>query len=304
MRLRGLLWVLLCVAANTAVGQTGFPYEVLVGDRPVEMRSGPGLSYYVTGKLAANARIEVHQQEPGGWLAIRPTADSFSLVRRSQLEPGDEPGVARVTENDAECRVGSRVERAGYPVCQVRLRKGEFVEVLEELPRPEAGARGERWCRIAPPAGEFRWVQATDLMPSSSAAPLTRSWKVLAALVKPFAPAAAGVQPAAFQEPAEAGSSPRQPTRRQVPPSRPRPNRRPNRPRPFRRQPSVPRSPSSPPVPRSLNPPPPSRYPTKHRPGVRRHLSPQATHRLAAANCARRRLRRLSVIRRRARRSR
>jgi hypothetical protein len=168
MRLFGVLAIGIGVAASIAsAAEATFPYPLVVGERPVEMRSGPGPTYYVTGVLASGTRIEVHRQDADGWLAIRPTAESFSLVRRSQLEATDQPDVARVTENEAPCRVGSSVERAGYPVSQVRLRKGELVELLD----PDgfrATAGGEGWCRIAPPAGEFRWVKAADVQPGST----------------------------------------------------------------------------------------------------------------------------------------
>jgi hypothetical protein len=46
-------------------------------------------------------------------------------------------------------------------VVQVRLRKGETVEVLE-APRGE-GRNAGQWYKIAPPSGEFRWVSSKYL---------------------------------------------------------------------------------------------------------------------------------------------
>ena len=43
-----------------------------------------------------------------------------------------------------------------HNAAQVRLKKGEAVEVVGE-----DNFNGEKWFKIAPPAGEFRWIQAS-----------------------------------------------------------------------------------------------------------------------------------------------
>ena len=49
-------------------------------------------------------------------------------------------------------------------VIQVRLHKGEVVEVLE--PRRNAAANPPTaWYKIAPPAGEFRWISGRFVDP-------------------------------------------------------------------------------------------------------------------------------------------
>lgn len=142
-----------------------FPYELKAGGRGLEVYSGPGKEFYATERLPTGTKIEVHRREAGGWLAIRPPAGSYSWIRQSQVQRTNEPNTAKVVEDGALCRVGSRLVRPSAHVCQVRLRKDELIEVLEEQKALDADNSGaeEVWCRIAPPAGEFRYVLAEDL---------------------------------------------------------------------------------------------------------------------------------------------
>jgi hypothetical protein len=136
------------------------------------LRSGPGSEFYATDRLAAGTQIEVYREEKDGWLAVRPPPDSFSLVERRQLKAGDEPGVAVVITEDVLSCVGSRVETVPAYVSQVRLRKDEAVELLDPWDEAAVVESGDRaWCRIAPPAGEFRWVQANALKQDASSQP-------------------------------------------------------------------------------------------------------------------------------------
>ncbi len=157
---------LLIVSAALGHAETTTPYEVVVGETGLDVRSGPGPSCYVTDHLPAGTRLEVYRREDGGWLRIRPPEGSYSWVRKNQLRPTHTPGVSQVTEEGSLCRIGSRVVRTPEHVCQVSLRQGELVEVLEEQTATDAASSVEEtWCRIAPPAGEFRWVLADDLAP-------------------------------------------------------------------------------------------------------------------------------------------
>ena len=57
-------------------------------------------------------------------------------------------------KDDVASRIGSRLNDK-HNAAQVRLKKGELVEVLDEEKFGD-----ETWYKIAPPAGEFRWIQA------------------------------------------------------------------------------------------------------------------------------------------------
>ena len=140
-----------------------FPYTAYVTADDVFVRSGPGENYYATDKLKAGTPVEVYRHDPGGWYAIRPPKESFSWVssRHLRLESSN---LATVTDERVASRVGSRLSDV-RDIIQVRLHKGETVEVLEphgrelnnrELNNRELnGSPAPPWYKIAPPPGEF-----------------------------------------------------------------------------------------------------------------------------------------------------
>jgi hypothetical protein len=150
--------LLACIAtAASAAAEQTFPYRAYVTAEDVYIRSGPGDNYYPTDKLKAGTEVEVYRHDPGGWYAIRPPKDSFSWVSSRHLQLGGN-NLATVTDERVAARVGSRMNDT-RDVIQVRLHKGEVVEVLE--PRRHGAAASQEptaWYKIAPPAGEFRWV--------------------------------------------------------------------------------------------------------------------------------------------------
>jgi SH3-like domain-containing protein len=127
-----------------------FPYTAYVNTADVYVRSGPGRDYYPTDKLQKGEKVEVYRHDPGGWYAIRPPRHSFSWVSVRNLDLVDD-SLATVNTKRAVARVGSVLGDV-RDVIQVRLDKGEKVELIEP-PASESP-----WCKIAPPAGEFRWV--------------------------------------------------------------------------------------------------------------------------------------------------
>jgi hypothetical protein len=125
------------------------------------VRSGPADASYLTDALPEDATVEVYRRQPDGWCAIRPPAESFSWVFAQHVEPtGD--GLARINKDDVPARVGSRLSARRNEV-QVRLGEGEIVEIVGE-----GDQDGKLWYKIAPPAGEFRWIHARDLIPIGS----------------------------------------------------------------------------------------------------------------------------------------
>ncbi len=157
MRLCAAAMLLIAVQAMSSVAEEiTFPYRAYVTSNDVYVRSGPGKNYYPTNKLAAGTAVEVYRHDPGGWYAIRPPEGSFTWVSGRYLQPTGEEGLAKVVAEEVAARVGSEFSDI-RDVIQVRLHRGEVVEVLEKKEfgaGPEAGV----WYKIAPPSGEFRWV--------------------------------------------------------------------------------------------------------------------------------------------------
>lgn len=141
--------------AQPCFSQQTFPYRAYVTGDEVYVRSGPGQDYYATDKLKLGQEVEVYRHDPGGWYAIRPVPGSFSWVAGRYLDVRED-GLAVVREEGVAARVGSRLSDV-RDVIQVRLREGEVVEILgrQEVPN---GTGTTTWYKIAPPAGEFRWV--------------------------------------------------------------------------------------------------------------------------------------------------
>ncbi len=168
------VWLAALAVASTICGaETQFPYELTIERDGVAVRSGPSRDFYLTDRLSSGETIEVYRREPGGWLAIRPPTDSFSLVKQSQLKPSPSGSVATVLHDGTVCRVGSRIADTQPTATHVLLHAGELVELLETSGDDDpsrVGDEDETWVRIWPPAGEFRWVRATDLRQPDDAA--------------------------------------------------------------------------------------------------------------------------------------
>ncbi|NUQ65022.1 MAG: SH3 domain-containing protein, partial [Pirellulales bacterium] len=155
MRLFCAAVVVPVMAATAASSPPSFPYKAYVTADGVQIRSGPGSSYYPTDKLDTGAEVEVHRHDPGGWYAIRPPEGSFAWVSGRFLKL-EKDRLATVIGDRVAARVGSRISDA-RDVVQVRLDRGELVDVLETK-TIQGDPESSTWYKIAPPAGEFRWI--------------------------------------------------------------------------------------------------------------------------------------------------
>ncbi len=131
------------------------PYKAYVVSDGAYVRSGPGKNYYPTMKLPLGAEVEVYRHDPGGWYAIKPPEESFAWVAARYVETSED-GLGTITGEQVAARVGSSFSDI-RDVIQVRLHEGEVVEILGEKQFTGTSEAG-RWYRIAPPAGEFRWI--------------------------------------------------------------------------------------------------------------------------------------------------
>lgn len=145
--------LVLCAAAPAAAQQ--FPYTGYVTSDDVYARSGPGKNYYPSLKLERGNTVEVYRHDPGGWYAIRPPQGSFSWVAAKYIDVGTD-GIGTVRTDRVVARVGTEFGEM-RDVIQVQLDRGEELQVLEAV-RVGSGAGAQTWYKVAPPAGEFRWV--------------------------------------------------------------------------------------------------------------------------------------------------
>ena len=143
--------------ASTA--HAAFPYLVKIKMNGAELRCGPGDEYYSTQRLDQGTQIEVYRRESNGWLAIRPPAGSFSWVSTASLRPTANPSIAEVVGLRAVSWIGSETHDVVDHKWQVRLQPDEQIEALgRDSLRVFQGSGVTAVTRIAPPAGEFRWI--------------------------------------------------------------------------------------------------------------------------------------------------
>lgn len=182
----GLLWG----TPRAATAEEAFPYTARIERAEAQVRSGPGEQYYTTQELKRGDEVEVYRHDPGGWCAIRPPEGSFSWVS-GEFVARDDHDLGVVQGDQVLVRVGSLFGDI-RDVIQVRLDRGERVEILEMKPF-RVGNQVQAWYRIAPPAGEFRWVHQDDLLAEGTAPPREAD---------PPAPATSVDEPAPRAEPA------------------------------------------------------------------------------------------------------
>lgn len=148
--------------AAPALGQPA-PVQARIGATGAVVRGGPDETHYPTGELEAGTSIEIFRLDPGQWCAIRPTPDSFSLVRGDALRWIDQAGgIAEIVAEGEPSWIGTRMGQVEEPMWQVNLQRGERVRVLGAIESASDPALVE-WYQIAPPRGEFRWIALSDL---------------------------------------------------------------------------------------------------------------------------------------------
>ena len=152
------LVALVASIAQTSQAADGFPYIAYVTQDDTYVRSGPGGDFYPTSQLKVGYAVEVYRHDGDGWCAIRPVEGSFSLAPAHQLRILDSR-TAEVIAPHVPARVGASLSNDRSAV-QVNLEHREMVQLVEQ-PTP-----GQPWVKIAPPAGEFRWIAARRLSKS------------------------------------------------------------------------------------------------------------------------------------------
>lgn len=146
----------LLVTHESVRGETTFPYVAYIAAPQTFARSGPGQQHYPTQQLPQGHAVEVYRHDSAGWCAVRPPEGSFCWIPAHEVHR-QSPAKAVVAVQSTVARAGSAVSPARSAV-QVMLRRDEEVQILPAAPNDDP-----RWLRIAPPAGEFRWIAAAGL---------------------------------------------------------------------------------------------------------------------------------------------
>jgi hypothetical protein len=158
--MRYCVCLFLVAAALTPAAAAEFPFEGYVAADSAEIASGPGRRFYVTGKVPRGTKVEVYREDDAGWLAIRPPEGSFSWLPAEHVEEIDD-GVGKV-RSAAECWIGTTIEQVPQHKSQVSLKAGELIEIIDRKQVKTADGK-EEWLKIAPPAGEFRFIHSRDV---------------------------------------------------------------------------------------------------------------------------------------------
>ncbi len=173
------LYLLTLTAAICFVGSSGeadaqalneelqFPYQAIVSTEQALVHSGPGKVHYATNELDQGSTVEVYRHDPGGWCAIRPIGESFSLIPATAVEILED-GVGRIKEQGTQAWVGTQLGPVDKPLWQIKLKQHELVEILGQANWPDPAGHSTTWYQIAPPAGEFRWIHSSDIQPPPS----------------------------------------------------------------------------------------------------------------------------------------
>lgn len=196
--LAALLAGLTLVASNALAAEHQFPYEATVQTNEVEVRSGPGQRYYVTGRVKLNDKVTVHRHDPGGWFMVAPPAGSFSWIEASLVRPTEgNRGVVEASQIGegpsihAIVRIGSEFsdEHSFYGR---ELATGDEVTILgEKTLNTDRGAI--RMYKIVPPALEYRWVKG-DYIVAASGGGTAAAWTPPTNTIRDSAVAPAGFQ--------------------------------------------------------------------------------------------------------------
>jgi SH3-like domain-containing protein len=158
-----------------------FPYEGIVSIErgSLKVRSGPSENHYPTGILQSGDRVIVVAEAADGWLAIEPPNGSFSWISGEFVR---ETGAteAEVTGNNVLVRIGTPMDDRLREYPQVKLKKGVVVRILDQKVSGE-GPLAKVWYKIAPPAGEVRYVSAQFVQAADGSRPTARRSKDRAA---------------------------------------------------------------------------------------------------------------------------
>lgn len=139
------------------------PFDAIVSGNNALVRSGAGeKDFYPTQKLAQGTKVRVVREGYGGWYMIEPPEGSHSWIRAEFVKRrGADKGI--ITENTVD-RIGSLLDRSNLSIIH-KVVEGEVVTILDEVTM-RSGSRPIEMLKIAPPRGEYRYINRRDVTPA------------------------------------------------------------------------------------------------------------------------------------------
>jgi hypothetical protein len=145
-------------------------YTATVKPATVEVFCSPGNGelVYATNVLPQNTKVQVVEEKPGGWLAIKPPPNSFSIINKLFLEPKGNDIYLVTTTEDASAPVFYGHAQSKKPTAiSVKLTRGTFVRAVGQPITADDGV----WLPIEPPDREVRYIKAEAVTRDGGAAP-------------------------------------------------------------------------------------------------------------------------------------
>jgi hypothetical protein len=171
---------------------------IMAADGPPDVRTvlapqaqvwcGPSTSdgLYPTNLLRQGERVQVIEELPSGWLAIRPPAGSFSWIntRYLQLTAAKYPSnyVVAYEGHPVPVLIGSAIKADRPTKIGVKLPRGAQVRAIGRTRTDDEGT----WLPVEPPASEVRYIRAEDV---TRPANVTRTTVAASSAAHPAAPA-------------------------------------------------------------------------------------------------------------------
>ncbi|MEJ2647134.1 MAG: SH3 domain-containing protein [Sedimentisphaerales bacterium] len=145
-----------------------FPYEAEITGDNVNVRSGPGINYYICSQLNTGAKVRILSNQDGVWSQIQPPPGSFSWISAQyvEIDPTDQT-IGTVTGDDVRVYAGSdRVSPLAATRLQGKLNKGEKVKLL--------GEQSNNYYKIAVPSlpDAYLWISTQYTKPIAPETPV------------------------------------------------------------------------------------------------------------------------------------
>ena len=128
----------------------------------VDVRSGPSINFYVTGKLRKGDQVEIvpnADKNNSGWVAIKPPRGSQSLIEARFItkQPNSATGV--VNTPDAPVKPASALPNQSLANIEtIKLALGTIVEIVGGEPKWDETTQ-TTWYAIQPPLRDVRYIQ-------------------------------------------------------------------------------------------------------------------------------------------------